>query len=100
MNRIEEKFNELKNKGKKAFIPYICAGDSSLSQTENIIYTLESAGADIIELGIPFSDPLADGPVIQASSIRSLKGGFCIEEFFETVKKIRKNSSIDRKSVV
>ena len=100
MNRIEEKFNELKNKGKKAFIPYICAGDSSLSQTENIIYTLESAGADIIELGIPFSDPLADGPVIQASSIRSLKGGFCIEEFFETVKKIRKNSSIPLAAMV
>lgn len=94
MNRIEEKFNTLRTEGKKAFIPYICAGDPSLEQSEKLVYALEEAGADIIEMGIPFSDPLADGPVIQAASIRSLNGGFKIRKFFELVKKIRKNSNV------
>lgn len=94
MNRIEESFNKLKNNGKKAFIPYICAGDPSLEETEKIIYTLENAGATVIQLGIPFSDPLADSSVIQEASIRSLKNGFKIKKFFEFVKTVRKKSNI------
>lgn len=94
MNRIEERFNKLKTEGKKAFIPYICAGDPSLEESEKIVYALEEAGADVIELGIPFSDPLADGPVIQAASLRSLGGGFKIRKFFDFVKKVRKNSNV------
>ncbi len=94
MNRIEEKFKTLKEKNKKAFIAYICAGDPSLEQSEKLVYALEEAGSDIIELGIPFSDPLADGPVIQAASIRSLNGGFKIRKFFDLVKKIRQNSNV------
>lgn len=94
MNRIDEKFQMIKNENKKAFIPYICAGDPSAEDTEKLVYALEEAGADIIELGIPFSDPLADGPVIQAASLRSLTAGFKIDSFFDIVKKIRNNSQI------
>lgn len=94
MNRIESKFKELKENNKKAFVAYICAGDPSLDSTEKIIHTLEESGVDIIELGIPYSDPLADGPVIQAAALRSLGAGFKISNFFEKVKQIRQNTSI------
>lgn len=94
MNRITEKFNALKADNKKAFIPYICTGDPALEATEKIVYALEQAGADIIELGIPFSDPLADGPVIQAAALRSLNAGFKIDRFFDVVKHIRQNSQV------
>ena len=59
MNRIDEKFKIMKDRGEKAFIPYVCGGDPSLEYTEKIIYALEEAGCHIIEVGIPFSDPLA-----------------------------------------
>lgn len=94
MNRIEERFNKLKSENKKAFIPYICAGDPSIDESEKLVYALEEAGADVIEMGIPFSDPLADGPVIQAASLRALNAGFKIRKFFELVKKIRQNSNV------
>lgn len=92
MNRIEKKFDMLKKENKKALISYICAGDPSLEATEKLVCILEKSGSDIIELGIPYSDPLADGPVIQAAGLRSLKAGFKIEKFFQTVKNIRKNT--------
>ena len=94
MNRIDEKFSELRKNNKKALIPYICAEDPSLDMTEKLVYALEEAGADVVELGIPYSDPLADGPVIQAAALRSLGAGFRIDGFFETVKNIRKKSNI------
>ena len=94
MNRIDRKFSDLKAKGKKAFIAFVTAGDPSLAATERIVRTLASSGADIIELGVPFSDPLADGPVIQAASERSLKKKTNIHGIFDTVKKIRRNSEI------
>jgi tryptophan synthase alpha chain len=94
MNRIDKKFAELKNENKKALIPYICAGDPSLEMTEKLIPMLERAGADIVELGVPFSDPLADGPVIQAASLRSLGAGFKLDKFFATVVNIRKSSEL------
>ncbi len=94
MNRIDKKFNEMKANGKKTFIPYVCGGDPSLEETEKIVYALEDVGCDIMEIGIPFSDPLADGPVIQAASIRSISNGFKIDKFFETVKNIRKKSDV------
>ncbi|HXX80357.1 MAG TPA: tryptophan synthase subunit alpha, partial [Thermodesulfovibrionales bacterium] len=65
MNRIEKVFRELKRKKKKAFIPYIMAGDPSLERTRDTVLMLEKCGADIVELGVPFTDPLADGPTIQ-----------------------------------
>ena len=75
MSRIENTFAELKKADRKALIPYIMAGDPSLDATEKIVLDLEKSGADIIELGVPFSDPLADGPTIQQSAERSLKNG-------------------------
>ncbi len=94
MNRIDEKFKMMKEKGEKAFIPYVCGGDPSLEDTEKVIYALEEAGCHVIELGIPFSDPLADGPVIQEASLRAIQNGFKIDKFFETVKNIRKKSDV------
>ena len=73
MNRIEKKFQELNDKGRTALVTYITAGDPSIEMTPDIVLKLEESGADIIELGVPFSDPMADGPVIQLASERALK---------------------------
>lgn len=94
MNRIDKKFAELKAESKKALIPYICSGDPSAEMTEKLVYTLEEAGADIIELGIPFSDPLADGPVIQAAGLRAFAGGYKVDDTFKIVENVRKKSEI------
>lgn len=93
-NRIELKFETLKIKDEKALIPFITAGDPDLRTTMDLALEMENAGADIIELGIPYSDPIADGPVIQASSARALENGTKIKNIMETVKKIRKKSNI------
>lgn len=79
---------------RKALITYITAGDPNLATTEKLIYQLEKSGADIIELGIPFSDPLADGPVIQASHQRALKKDVSLKRVFGLVKKIRNKTQI------
>jgi tryptophan synthase alpha chain len=78
----------------KAFIPFITAGDPSLEVTEQLVYEMEKAGADLIELGIPFSDPTAEGPVIQAANIRALSGGVTTDKVFEMVERIRKKSQV------
>jgi tryptophan synthase alpha chain len=94
MSRISDNFRKLKENSKKALICYITAGDPSLALTEKLVYTLEKSGADIIELGIPFSDPLADGPVIQASHQRALEKNVSLAEVFALVSKLRKKTSI------
>lgn len=94
MNRIDKKFYELKQKGLKAMIPFITAGDPSLDVTVELVFKMEEGGADIIEIGIPYSDPLADGPIIQASSTRALKNGTKIDNIMNAVKKIRQKSEI------
>ncbi|MDD4178431.1 MAG: tryptophan synthase subunit alpha [Candidatus Margulisbacteria bacterium] len=81
-------------KARKALIAFITAGDPSLSVTEKLVYDLEKAGADIIELGIPFSDPLADGPIIQASHQRALKKNTSLADVFKLVAKVRKKAAI------
>ncbi len=78
----------------KAFIPFITCGDPSLSVTEELVYAMEEAGADLIELGIPFSDPTAEGPVIQAANMRALAGGVTTDRIFDMVKRIRSKSRI------
>lgn len=78
----------------KAFIPFITCGDPSLDVTEQLVYGAEEAGADLIELGIPFSDPTAEGPVIQAANVRALSGGVTTDKIFEMVEKIRKRTAI------
>lgn len=90
MNRIDALFKTLKKKRKKAFIVYITAGDPSLRATEKLIVELERSGADLVELGIPFSDPLADGPTIQKASQRALARGVNIKSILRMVRQARK----------
>ncbi|HOC32269.1 MAG TPA: tryptophan synthase subunit alpha, partial [Armatimonadota bacterium] len=80
MNRIEARFQELRRQGRKAFIPYIAAGDPTLERTAEIVLALEQAGADVVELGIPFSDPLADGAVNQEAALRALRHGASLRD--------------------
>ncbi|HLC16215.1 MAG TPA: tryptophan synthase subunit alpha, partial [Thermodesulfovibrionia bacterium] len=83
-----------KSKGKKALIPYIMAGDPSLEATERYVLELEEAGADIIELGIPFTDPMADGPTIQRAAERALAGGTTLRKVITFVQRLRKKTQI------
>lgn len=78
----------------KAFIPFITAGDPNLEVTEQLVYAMAEAGADLIELGIPFSDPVAEGPVIQEADLRALNAGTTVDRIFETVERIRRNCQI------
>ncbi|MGD6878844.1 tryptophan synthase subunit alpha [Bacillus infantis] len=89
MNRIEKVFRLLKEKEEKAFIPYIMAGDGGLATLGDKITFLEKCGATAVEVGIPFSDPVADGPVIEKAGIRSLKEGTTLKTVLETLKTIR-----------
>lgn len=100
MNRIDRKFQELKDKRKPAFIPFITAGDPDLQTTKDLIVEFEKSGADIIELGIPFSDPIADGPVIQASYYRALAKGVKVAQILDMVSQLRKESDIPIVSMV
>src|SRR5437870_3487552 len=94
MTRIENKFAQLKAKECKAFIPYITAGDPNLDTTLELVFALERAGADAIELGVPFSDPIADGPVIQRATERALRGGVTLRKVLQLGVDIRKKSEI------
>jgi tryptophan synthase alpha chain len=94
MNRIDALFKTLTADGKKAFISYVVAGDPNLGRTVDIALGLERAGVDIIELGVPFSDPLADGVVNQLGAQRALTAGTTLTGIFDTVKKIRAKSQI------
>ncbi|MGB2601159.1 MAG: tryptophan synthase subunit alpha [Candidatus Omnitrophota bacterium] len=90
MNRIDQTFKRLKKDKKKAFIAYVAAGDPDMKTTEKIVLSLAKAGADLIELGIPFSDPLADGPTIQKATQRSLKAGCTVKKVLAMVKQLRR----------
>ncbi len=94
MSRIKEKFNSLREKMEKALIVYLTAGDPSLRITKELIFALEKAGADILEIGVPFSDPTADGPVIQAAAQRSLKNGTTLRGVLQMVEEVRQLSQI------
>ena len=94
MSRITERFEKLKAEGRKAFIPYITAGDPDLATTERLMLALDEAGADIIELGVPFSDPMADGPVIQRASERALKKSIGVADILPLVERVRKQSEV------
>ena len=94
MNKIDLKFKELKEKNEKALIPFIALGDKSLDETVEIAQVLEKAGADIVELGIPFSDPLADGPIIQDAYHRALTSGINIKDMIKTVENITSKINI------
>jgi tryptophan synthase alpha chain len=89
MNRIDTKFAELKSTGRKALVPFVTAGDPSLEATVPVMHALVAAGADLLELGVPFSDPMADGPVIQRSSERALSRGAGLSYVLDCVRTFR-----------
>src|ERR1700744_2789591 len=93
-NRIDRKFKELKARGQKAFVAYITAGDPHPDKTPELVWALERAGADVVELGVPFSDPLADGVVNQLSAQRALEAGTTPTGVLEIVRAVRKNSQV------
>ncbi len=94
MNRIKQKFDELRSAEKKGFIPFVSAGDPDLTTSRQIVLSLAENGADIIELGVPFSDPMADGPTIQMSSQRALENGVMITDILEMVKNVRTKTDV------
>jgi tryptophan synthase alpha chain len=94
MSRITERFDKLKESGRKAFIPYITAGDPDLATTEQLMLALADAGADVIELGVPFSDPMADGPVIQRASERALESPVGVADILPLVGRFRRRSDV------
>lgn len=94
MNRIDRVFHEARAEGRKVLIPFITAGDPDLETTARMIPLIAEAGGDIIELGIPFSDPMADGPTIQLSSERALKGGATLTSILSTIKSSREHTDV------
>lgn len=94
MNRIDQKFAELKKKKEAALIPFVTAGDPEIKTTLKILRALEAAGADMIELGVPFSDPMADGATIQRSSERALDGGTSLASVLTLVREFRRASEV------
>ena len=88
LSKINDKFLELKNNNKLALMPFIMAGDPSIEITSEIILKLQEKGADLIELGIPYSDPLADGPIIQLSASRALNSGTTLEKVIQLLKSL------------
>jgi tryptophan synthase alpha chain len=94
MSRIAERFARLRREGRKAFVGFITAGDPSLEATVEAALALEAGGVDVLELGVPFSDPLADGPVIQRASERALRRGVTLRAVLEAVRQIRRRSEL------
>lgn len=94
MNRIDKKFKSLKKRKQKAFIAFLTAGDFGLPVTRKLVLEFDRRGVDIIELGVPFSDPVADGPTIQASSERALKRGTRLKDIIKMVRDLRRSTDI------
>src|SRR5688500_16591431 len=93
-SRIAETFRQLESENRKGFIPFITAGDPDLTATKNLILMLAREGATVVELGVPFSDPMADGVVIQRASERALKNDFGIREILDLVKEVRQETNV------
>ncbi len=94
MNRITSKFASLATDGRKGFIPFVSAGDPDIVTSKEIVLTLANTGADIIELGVPFTDPMADGPTIQTSSMRALENGVGLDDVLQMVREIRSETDV------
>jgi tryptophan synthase alpha chain len=90
MSRIDHTFEGLKERGQSTLIPFIMAGDPDLKTTEALVFKIAEAGADIIELGVPFSDPIADGPTIQSASQRALQNGVNLKEIFSLTERLKR----------
>lgn len=93
-SRIERLFDRSRAEGRKTFIAYLTAGDPTPESTASLVLAAERGGADLIELGVPFSDPIADGPVIQRASDRALRAGMTLPKILEAVKEIRRSSEV------
>lgn len=94
MGRIADRFTMLRERGETALVTFVTAGDPDLATTEEVVLELERAGADLIELGVPFSDPMADGPTIQLASDRALASGTTLPGILEMVARVRKQSQV------
>ncbi|MGM0368825.1 MAG: tryptophan synthase subunit alpha [Bacillota bacterium] len=94
MSRISEVFNQLQQEDKKAFIPFLMSGDPTIELTKELVLEAENRGADIIELGMPYSTPLADGPTIKKAGKRSLKNNTNLDDIFKLVESIREESEV------
>lgn len=94
MSRLDQTFIRLRGRGEAALIAYLMAGDPTLAETEQLVLGLEQAGADIIELGVPFSDPIADGPAIQQAAERALRSGTSLRKILPMVKQLRRRTQI------
>ena len=94
MSRLRETFEGLKRAGRRGFIPYVTAGDPDLETTSALVVELARAGASVIELGVPFSDPVADGPVIQRASERALRQGVGVAEVLDTLERARRETDV------
>ena len=92
MNRIDLKFADLKKRGEKALIPFVTAGDPDLATTEKLVPAMLDAGADLVEIGVPFSDPIAEGPVIQKASRRALDSGTTLSGIFKMIRRLREKT--------
>jgi len=92
VTRLADTFARLKKEGRAAFVPFVTAGDPDMDTSFAILEKLPAAGADVIELGMPFTDPMADGPAVQASSVRALKSGATMVKVLEMVKKFRRTN--------
>src|SRR5262245_14872757 len=88
MNPVDAMFERFRAQGRKAFMPFVTAGDPDLATTESLLKQIASAGADLVEIGFPFSDPIADGPVIQASYTRALDKGLKIDDVFAMIRRV------------
>ena len=94
MNRLNQRMDQLKREGRKAFIAYIMAGEPSWEAVQGIIAELEQIGVTAVELGVPFSDPIADGPIIQAAANRALDRGVTLSEIFDQVASLRRHTEL------
>jgi tryptophan synthase alpha chain len=94
VSRIKTRFDQVSRLGRKAFIPYVTAGDPDLETTARLIVEMDRVGADIIELGVPFSDPMADGPVIQRASERALRNGVGVRDCLDMLSEVRRNCEV------
>jgi len=93
-NRIDARFDALRAAGKRAFVAYVCAGDPTLDRTLEVVLALEEAGVDVVELGVPFSDPLADGVVNQMAADRALRAGASTQGVLDMIRRLRERSQI------
>jgi tryptophan synthase alpha chain len=94
MNRLAKTFADLKQRNERAFIPFVTCGDPDMETTRALLMAYVEAGADIVEIGIPFTDPLADGPTIQRASERALHGGATMDKALQLIKDVRRETEV------